>query len=97
MSAHALFCLLLPIIFTAGIRGKTFSKEFMSRFKDEHQEQFPGTEPTVMGYPDMGDGRYGQQLAYGSWYNFSNSQRVHYNFVEALPYQLAFTLIAALK
>ena len=34
------------------------------------------------GYPDHGDGMYGDLLSYEQWFNFSNGQRGHKNFLE---------------
>ena len=45
----------------------------------------------------MGNGYFSKQLSYEQWYRFNNAQRVHYNFVEALPLLLMILFIAGLK
>jgi len=45
----------------------------------------------------MGNGYFSKQLSYEQWYRFNNAQRVHYNFVEALPLLLMLLFIAGLK
>ena len=73
-------------------RPRTFTKEHMEQFKEEHQKAFPKGEPAVGGWPDAGDGRYSDKLPYKTWVEFNNAMRVHMNFVEMLPVIL-FTLI----
>ena len=48
-------------------RMKVFTKEFMSQFTEEHKKYFPDGEPAVGGWPDAGDGRYSDKLAYKDW------------------------------
>ncbi len=50
-----------------------------------------------IGFPDMGNGYYSKKLSYADWYRFNNAQRVHYNFMEALPFVLILLFIAGLK
>lgn len=39
-------------------------------------------------YPDMGNGRYAAKLTDDQWKEFNNAQRVHYNYIEGLPFAL---------
>ena len=98
MSAISLQCFLIPFVFTVRVRSQVFNKEFMSKFEKEHAEAFPGDDVTKsIGFPDMGSGYYSKQLSYKDWFRFNNAQRVHYNFLEALPMILTLLFIAGLK
>jgi uncharacterized membrane protein YecN with MAPEG domain len=70
----------------------------MAQFEKEHRENFPDDDVTKsIGFPDMGSGYYSKKLAYNDWFRFNNAQRVHYNFLEALPMILILLFIAGLK
>ena len=75
-------CFLMGMCVVAPARFRTFNKEFMEQFKEEHSAAFPGTDPAVGGFPDCGEGRYSQKLAYADWITFNTAMRVHMNFVE---------------
>mmetsp|Transcript_80446 Transcript_80446/g.111460 ORF Transcript_80446/g.111460 Transcript_80446/m.111460 type:complete len:186 (+) Transcript_80446:24-581(+) len=94
-----LCCFILCIAcFMSGVvgnpRSKYFTKEFMEQFKEEHEQAFPGTEPAVGGWPDAGEGRYGQKLPFADFVDFNTSMRVHKNQVELLPLVVCSILIA---
>ena len=89
-------CFMMGMLFVAPARFRTFTKEYMERFKEEHEAAFPGTEPAVGGFPDCGDGRYSQKLDYHDWVKFNNAMRVHMNFVEMLPTILTILCISGL-
>lgn len=98
MSAISLECYLIPFIHTVRVRIQVFNKEFMQQFEREHREAFPEDEAAPpIGFPDMGNGYFSKHLSYADWYKFNNAQRVHYNFVEALPFVLMLLFISALK
>ena len=98
MSAIALQCFLIPFVFTVRVRAATFTKEYMQQFEAEHKAAFPEDETAPpIGFPDMGNGYFSKQLTYAQWYHFNNAQRVHYNFLEALPMYLILLFIAGLK
>eukprot|EP00746_Dinoflagellata_sp_MGD_P007249 gnl/MRDRNA2_/MRDRNA2_114312_c0_seq1.p1 gnl/MRDRNA2_/MRDRNA2_114312_c0~~gnl/MRDRNA2_/MRDRNA2_114312_c0_seq1.p1 ORF type:complete len:183 (-),score=37.22 gnl/MRDRNA2_/MRDRNA2_114312_c0_seq1:34-582(-) len=64
---------------------------------DEHKKAFP-EQPTgpLLGYPDMGHGRYAALLPYDQWVTFNNAQRAHHNMLEALPSVLTVLVLAGL-
>ena len=66
-----------------GKRSQYFSQneKLKEKFNEEHQKHFK-TDVPKGGYPDHGDGMYGDMLSYEDWYNFSNDQRGHKNFLE---------------
>jgi hypothetical protein len=51
-------------------RKSHFSEQFMSAFKQEHQEAFQ-KDPPKGGYPDCGSGLYSQKLDYKQWMEFN--------------------------
>ena len=65
------------------LRKKIFNSNFMKEFKEMHQSVFK-TDPSPMGYPDSGAGRYSRALGYEEWYKFNCAQRVHHNSIEHL-------------
>ena len=58
------------------------AKKEVKSMAAEHKHAF-GVEPNDMGYPDMGCGRYADQLSYEQWVEINNAQRAHYNMVES--------------
>eukprot|EP00353_Schmidingerella_taraikaensis_P014026 CAMPEP_0185578042 /NCGR_PEP_ID=MMETSP0434-20130131/11800_1 /TAXON_ID=626734 ORGANISM="Favella taraikaensis, Strain Fe Narragansett Bay" /NCGR_SAMPLE_ID=MMETSP0434 /ASSEMBLY_ACC=CAM_ASM_000379 /LENGTH=180 /DNA_ID=CAMNT_0028195757 /DNA_START=14 /DNA_END=556 /DNA_ORIENTATION=+ len=66
-----------------GKRGEYFTKneQIKEKYNEEHQKNFK-TDVPKGGYPDHGDGLYGDLLSYEQWYNFSLDQRGHKNFLE---------------
>ena len=89
-------CFLLAPLVIKPARDRTFTKEFMEKFKEEHEAAFPGTSPAVGGFPDCGDGRYSDKLPYKNWVDFNNCYRVHQNAIEALPMTITVLLISGL-
>jgi uncharacterized membrane protein YecN with MAPEG domain len=84
-------CILIGFFFPGRVRSQVFTEEFMkSKFGRVHTEEVGG-EIGKGGYPDMGSGKYSQELTYSDWYRFNNAQRAHYNFVEGIS--TAITLI----
>lgn len=79
-----------------GPRTRCFNKDFMAQFKDEHKKYFPDGEPSVGGWPDAGEGRYSDKLAYKDWVEFNNHMRTHQNFVESLPVILIFLIVGGM-
>jgi uncharacterized membrane protein YecN with MAPEG domain len=75
-------------------RSKTFSSKYMRRFEEIHAKEVGG-KPPAMGYPDNGNGRYSEDLAYDEWYSFQNWQRTQYNFLEQLTPALIWILIGS--
>jgi hypothetical protein len=79
----------LHVILVEIIRRKYFNKKF---FKDH----FPDISVAPNGYPDMGTGIYAAKLDTQSWIAFNSAQRVHYNYLEALPTLLISILIGGI-
>jgi hypothetical protein len=81
-------------------RKKYFNSSFLQKPKviamnEEHKKTF-GAPISDMGYPDMGNGRYSNELSYSEWVHFNNLQRCHYNMVESSGPVLATMIIAGL-
>ena len=74
-------CLLIG--FGAGsTRTKVFDQSNIKhKYGEEHQKHFK-SDPPNGGYPDHGDGLYGDMLSYKDWFEFTLSQRGHKNFLE---------------
>lgn len=89
-------CFVISLVVVVPARMRTFTKEFMNQFNEEHKKFFPDSEPSVGGWPDAGDGRYSDKLPYKQWVEFNNAQRVHQNFVEQLPMVLTFLVLGGL-
>lgn len=91
-------CLLYSFMgYVAGSRRrKLFNEAFMTRHFGEEHKKATGNKIGSGGYPDMGNGKYSDKLSYGDWYNFNNAQRVHYNYLEQIPFVVPFILIAGL-
>lgn len=89
-------CFAIGMAVVLPARMKTFTKEFMAQFTEEHKKAFPEGEPAVGGWPDAGDGRYSDKLPYKQWVEFNNAMRVHQNFVEMLPLILTFLVLGGL-
>ena len=89
-------CFITGFIVVLPARLKAFNKGFMSKFKEEHQKHFEGSEPSVGGWPDAGEGRYSDKLSYKAWVELNNAMRVHLNFVEYLPMVLVYLMIGGL-
>ena len=70
-------------VFVGVQRGKTFTKEYMAKFNEQHIKEFPkDKEAPKGGYPDIGDGKFTEGITYAEWFKFSNYQRAHYNYME---------------
>lgn len=76
-SVICLECFAIGGSFTIPARFKSFTRDFMEQFKKEHENAFPGTEPSVGGWPDAGEGRYSDKLSYKQWVKFNNVIRTH--------------------
>ena len=55
-----------------------------------------GTDVPDMGYPDHGNGFYGDLLTYRQWFTFQLDQRVHKNYVEVLTILVFNVLVLGL-
>ena len=94
-AAIAIQCIATGFV-AGGIRMKLFTQKFLEdNFGEQHKKDF-GSVPLKGGYPDMGNGRYSDKLSYKDWYNFNNTQRAHYNFLEQVGSILALLLIAGI-
>ena len=79
-----------------GKRKALFDHEkIKAKFGEEHQKHFK-TEPPKGGYPDHGDGMYGDMLSYKDWFTFSLDQRGHKNFLEQVTFIVFLLLVIGL-
>ena len=83
-----------------GIRAEVFNKQFMEEnFGKIHMEdetmkaRGASLKDLVNGYPDMGNGRYAEKLAYKDWYELNRIQRGHKNFLESLTIIVVLLLV----
>ena len=83
--------------FGAGGKRRTLfdHEKVKAKFGEEHQKNFKA-DPPKGGYPDHGDGFYGDMLSYEDWFNFSLDQRGHKNFLEQVTYIVFLLLIIGL-
>ena len=88
-------CLLIGF----GAGGKRSSlfvhDKIKEKYGEEHQKNFKA-DPPKGGYPDHGDGLYGDMLSYKDWYNFSLDQRGHKNFLEQVTIIVFLLLVIGL-
>ncbi len=78
------------------VRGQVFSKKFIDdKFGDLHFKQTQNPVP-VGGYPDMGCGRYSDELSYYDWFRLNNAQRNHANYLENFPLMVISLLVAGI-
>jgi len=78
------------------VRGQVFSKKFMDdKFGDLHFKQTQNSAPAG-GFPDMGCGRYSDELSYYDWFRMNNAQRNHANYLENFSLMVVSLLIAGI-
>ena len=64
-------CLIIGFL-AGGLRRKIFTEEFLeTNFGETHKKEI-GSLPPKAGYPDHGNGVYGDKLSYKDWYEFQN-------------------------
>ena len=89
-------CVILTYITAGGARKRNFSNEYLTEhFLDTFKSEL-NKEPDAGGFPDIGDGRISKKLSFAQWYDFSNSMRASYNFVEQVHFPLVCIPIAGL-
>ena len=90
----------LIIGFWSGCHRPTlFSKEFMVKnFGAVHKKSF-GTRETLPsgGYPDHGNGFYGDQLKYKDWFEFAVAQRTHKNALEQVTIVVFSVMVCGVR
>ena len=76
-------CLTVGVFCAGGKRKEYFmnNEQMKEKYNEEHQKNFK-KDVDYEGYPDHGDGLYGDLLTYEQWYNFTLDQRSHKNFLE---------------
>ena len=86
---------MVGFIVGGGSRKHAFNEKWMDvNFGEEHRKAFgPDSKPSKEGYPDTGQGRYSQHLAYRDWFQFNLSQRCHGNFTETVVQQTLAMLV----
>ena len=70
MSCNCFLQFMLIPLFVGRFRGKTFQKESMSQFEEEHRKFF-NFPVSPAGLPDVGTGRYAAKLEYQAWFTFA--------------------------
>jgi len=75
-------------------RSKVFSEEWLTKHFGKQHEEATGKKIGRGGYPDMGNGIYGQLLSYENWHNFNCIQRGHLNFIEFIGGTTPLLLVA---
>jgi len=84
--------LLIGGILVMRVRSRTFTKEYLKEFNEDHKKIFKQFIPKG-GYPDNGNGVYGKKLPYADWVKMANTQRIHYNYLEFLAPTTLFLLV----
>eukprot|EP00416_Gambierdiscus_australes_P041331 CAMPEP_0171093980 /NCGR_PEP_ID=MMETSP0766_2-20121228/39431_1 /TAXON_ID=439317 /ORGANISM="Gambierdiscus australes, Strain CAWD 149" /LENGTH=177 /DNA_ID=CAMNT_0011552499 /DNA_START=98 /DNA_END=631 /DNA_ORIENTATION=+ len=87
-----------------GLRQKFFMSDAFKKkltesgLLEEHKKAFP-KQPggPLLGYPDMGSGRYAALLPYAEWVEFNNAQRSHQNMLEQAPSALVLLILGGLQ
>ena len=86
-------CIIIGFL-AGGGRSTIFNKEFLTtNFGDTHKKEL-GSLPPKQGYPDHGNGFYGDKLSYKDWFQFQLDQRAHKNFLEQVTV-IVFSLLTA--
>jgi len=86
-----------PLIVIGPVRKRIFNKDYLNKnFGQVHRKEIGGDVP-VLGYPDLGNGRFSQLLSYKDWMALNSAYRIHLNFGEGIGIIVPFTLIASLK
>eukprot|EP00347_Sterkiella_histriomuscorum_P010709 403375226 len=89
-------CQVVAMAIVVPARKKYFSAQHMKQFSEEHKKNFPDHRTPMMGFPDVGSGRFAMKLPYKDWYAMNNAFRVHLNLVEQLPILVVFLLVNGL-
>ena len=89
---------MLLVGFSVGsVRRKVFNKKFFADFERSTNGVEKDTEKRFqLGYPDNGNGKFGQQLDFPSWVSLANAQRAHMNYVEGVASIVTLVLLAGL-
>ncbi len=74
---------------------KFTKKKSVLALQEEHKKAF-GNPINDLAYPDMGCGRYSDELPYSEWVQFNNAQRGHYNMVESSAPVLTLVAVGGL-
>ena len=90
-------CYFVAMAVVVPARKKLFNNQFMKdNFAKEHANAFPGQRAPLMGFPDIGAGRFSDALSYKDWFNFNNTMRAHMNIFEQLHVIIPFILVGGL-
>jgi hypothetical protein len=93
--------LILTTRYVASARARAFTAEYYRRpgvkaLVEEHKKATGEDKLPRSGYPDMGQGRFSDELPYDAWLALNNAQRAHYNAIEGFAPFIAFILIGGL-
>ena len=63
-------CLIIGFL-AGGSRRRIFNRDLLEKnFGDAHKKAFGQADPPRGGYPDHGNGFYGDKLSYKDWFEF---------------------------
>ena len=88
--AQVLFTLLFGFYTMIARKSNVDGKILKQKFGAEHEKH--NMKPSLLSYPDMGNGPYGCALPYKNWFKWNCAMRAHQNACENLPISLVATL-----
>ena len=96
-AAGSISFLCLLVGFAAGRKRATLfdHEKICKKYGEEHRKHFK-TNPPKGGYPDHGDGLYGDMLSYQGWWSFGQDQLTHRFFLENVTHMVFLLLVIGL-
>jgi uncharacterized membrane protein YecN with MAPEG domain len=92
-------CFIQGSVYAGMSRKKVFGdKTKLPKATQEHIAAFPkDKEIPDNGYPDTGSGRYTDEVSFEDWMTLNKAQRIHGNYLEALPFIIIAILVTGLS
>ena len=93
--------LILTTRYVAFARARAFTADYYRRpgvkaLAEEHKKATGEDKLPRSGYPDLGSGRFADELPYDAWLALNNAQRAHYNYLEGFGPFIVFILVGGL-